>query len=410
MKNTINLYVKQVFATILNDTADITWTIFICLGTLIWITGTALNYRITRIVKTLDSYDIPYPEIWPKVSMIVTACNEADAVENAVRSKLDSDYPNLEVILIDDRSTDGTGEIIDHLAENDDRVSAIHITELPEGWLGKPYALHKGVEMADGKFLLLTDADVHFSRSTIKKTVAFCMDRNIDQLGVLPKMVTDDPVLKISMLTFVRIYGLIGRFWLIDNPKAEVFSGVGGYNLIRQSLFEKTNGFEWLKMDIADDVALSIMIHRAGGRNFIINGTDQIRVEWYRDFAGMVRGMEKGAFTTLGNFSLPINILKCIAQFIMELWPFFAIFLVTNPWLLALSWFSIILGFINALIIDRWLRGQTWPAFFYPIGSILFTFMMLRGGFLGWIRGGIYWRGTFYPAEQLRKGRKVRVL
>lgn len=394
----------------MTEPGHIIWIIIVVLGTLVWLTGTILNFRISKIITTFDHKKFPDPATWPKISIIIAACNEAGSIEPALKSKLASDYPDFEIIVVNDRSTDGTDKIIDRMARSDSRIKVIHITDLPGGWLGKPHALSKAIDIATGDYFLFTDADVYFSKFTIKKSVAFCEDGRIDQLGMLPKMISKDPFLKICLLTFIRTYGLIGRFWLIDNPNAEVFSGVGAFNLVRRSAFEKTEGFNWLRMDIADDVALAMMIHRTGGRNYIINGVDEINVEWYTGFREMVIGLEKAAFTTMGNFSLIGNVAKSLLFLVGELWPFIALGFIVIPWLKWMCIISIITGFLNALIVDRWGNGDTWPAFFYPVGSILITAMMIRGGIIGWKNRGVYWRGTFYPVDELKNGKRVRIM
>src|SRR6185503_6720653 len=134
----------------------------LCLGVAFWLFTGMLGVVSMWTMPVLARQRSPDPPRWPKLSIIIPACNEAASIEAAVTSRLAQDYPDFEVCVIDDRSTDGTGAIVDRLAEGDPRVRAVHITELPEGWLGKVHALHRGVSIATGEWLLLSDADVHF--------------------------------------------------------------------------------------------------------------------------------------------------------------------------------------------------------------------------------------------------------
>src|SRR6185369_2740694 len=106
-------------------------------------------------------------------SVVVPACNEARTIERALTSLLAQDYPDLEIVLVDDRSSDETGAIIEHLAASDRRISAIHVRELPAGWLGKVHALQRGLERARGELVLFTDADIHFAPGALRRAVAW---------------------------------------------------------------------------------------------------------------------------------------------------------------------------------------------------------------------------------------------
>lgn len=143
--------------------AKIFFAIFVVLGALYWIVQLVCTLRLIASVRTVAK--LPYKDLkkWPRVSVIIPARNEADTIKAAMRSRLESDYPNLEIILIDDRSTDNTPEIIEEIAQTDSRVKAIHIKELPKAWIGKLYAMHTGVEVASGAWLLFSDADVHIA-------------------------------------------------------------------------------------------------------------------------------------------------------------------------------------------------------------------------------------------------------
>src|SRR5262249_27703403 len=131
----------------------------------------------------------PAPPEWPSVSLIVPARNEEASIGPAVRSRLAEGYPALEVVLVDDRSTDGTGAVVDALAREDGRIQPVHVQTLPPGWLGKVHALREGLRLAKGEWILFSDADVHLAPSALQKAVALAEARGLDQLAVLPQLV-----------------------------------------------------------------------------------------------------------------------------------------------------------------------------------------------------------------------------
>src|SRR5258708_6682500 len=151
-----------------------------------WLFAAVRMLRAMRTVPMLGELKSVEPAHWPKVSLIVPARNEADSIERAVRSRLGDDYPDLETVLVDDRSSDGTGAIVDRLAAADARVVPVHLTQLPSGWLGKVHALHQGVARAHGEWLLFSDADVEFQPGTLRRVIAYCEERGIDHLAALP--------------------------------------------------------------------------------------------------------------------------------------------------------------------------------------------------------------------------------
>jgi len=368
-----------------------------------------LDYRITRLIRPLHKMNPAEPEKWPKVSLIIPACNEAETLEEAVRSKLECDYPDLEIILIDDRSSDTTGEIIDRLSLVDNRIKAVHISELPEGWLGKPHALTKGLEVATGDWYLFTDADVHFSNGSIKKTIAYCEEMKIDQLGVLPKIRTDDLLLNAVLLTYIRLFSLLAGFWGLCKPKSSAFTGVGAFNLVRRSAYEKTEGMEWLKLEIVDDVGLGMLIKRSGGHVSIVNGINDLKIVWYPGIREMTVGLEKGTYSTLGNFSLRRTAFWALLFLAVELSPIAAMLMIGIIPLQILGVVAWVVGLATSIRMAKWSNMPMLPAFFFPLGAIIFTGMLLRAGWVGWRRDGIVWRGTYYSCEVLREGKRFRL-
>src|ERR1700693_4382257 len=135
-----------------------------------WVAGVAPSL-ISLLSRSLDSVvaELEPPAVWPKVSIIVPARDEAEKIEAAMRSKLAIDYPDFELLAVDDRSQDQTGAILDRLAAEDPRLCVIHLTSLPEDWLGKSHAMQVAASHAQGEFVLFTDADVFFSPDLLRK-------------------------------------------------------------------------------------------------------------------------------------------------------------------------------------------------------------------------------------------------
>ena len=276
--------------------------------------------RIVCTVPVLRNVDPPEPESWPKLSVVIPACNEADKIEAAVRTVLRQDYPELEIVLIDDRSTDGTGDVVDRLAADDPRVLAVHVTELPDGWLGKVHALDVGVRRATGDWVLFTDADVHYSGDVLGRAVAYCEDRRLDHLAAAPEIWSNRFLSDVAVASFLRSFCVLARCWAIEDPNSGAFVGIGAFNLVRREAFDRTEGFEWLRLEVADDVGLGLMMKRSGARSCMVSAVGLLGLHWYRSIGEMARGVEKG-FASVAQCSVVRLLTVCLLTMALELAP-----------------------------------------------------------------------------------------
>jgi len=380
------------------------------LGGLYWLLNVLVVLRTIGQVPVLERLRPDEPQHWPKLSVIIPACNEAEHIEAATRSRLNDGYPNLEVILIDDRSDDGTGEIIDRLAEADDRVRALHISELPEGWLGKVHALNRGVEAATGDWLLFSDADVHIEPHTLSRSVAYCLERKLDLLAVLPEFWPRTFLLACAFAFFVRQICLAGRMWAVDNPHSRAFVGVGAYMLLRREALEQTGGFEELRLTVVDDMGLAQMLKESGAQCAVANGRRQVGLHFYGGLAEAVQGPEKSVLVSFG-FSYVRLVAVMLVMVLCDLSPAIALvagIALGTPILWGLGLAMGALALFSSLAVNRWLRMRLVPAVFFPIGLLVSVFAVARAAVLAAWRGGHVWRGVLYPNDVLRAGNRLR--
>ncbi|MCA1734075.1 MAG: glycosyltransferase, partial [Acidobacteria bacterium] len=194
---------------------------------------------------------------WPRVSVVVAGRNEEAAVEDAVVSLLALDYPDLEIVFVNDRSDDATGSILDRLAASDPRLRVIHVTELPEGWLGKNHALHLGAARASGTVLLFTDADVMFEPSTLRRAVRYLLDRNLDHLAASPRIVVRSPIVGMFVASFGLFFSIFSKPWRASGPNPKHHVGIGAFNLVKSSTYRRVGGHEPIRMRPDDDMKLA---------------------------------------------------------------------------------------------------------------------------------------------------------
>jgi len=372
---------------------------YLCAGLLYWALQFVFVPRTIRRIPALADLPAEGPKEWPKVSLVLPARNEGAAVESALLTRLAEDYPNLELIVVDDRSTDETGAIVDRVAARDPRAQAVHIADLPAGWIGKLNAMQQGAARATGEWLLFSDADVHVAPTALRRAIAWCEGRRLDHLAVVPELLPTGFVLDTAISVFVRTICLAVRVWAVEDEKSTASVGAGAFNLVRRSAFEKVGGFERLKMEPADDVGLGRLLKVSGARSSAVNGRGAVSVCFYRTLWAAAIGAERAIFTAMGQCSMWRTIAAGLLMGALELFP------VATMWL----WFWPGLAFLAATCglsaaVARWANRPLLPALCYPLGGLLIGVAIVRAGILGGWRGGIYWRGTFYSTEQLRQG------
>lgn len=353
-----------------------------------------------RQIRSLADQSTSLSDPPPKLSFIFSALNEADTIEPALRSVLALDYPGLEVIAINDRSTDATGEILDRIAREQPRLKVLHIRELPPGWLGKNHALHRGAMLASGDYLLFSDADVVFASSAVRRAVTYCEQHRLDHLTVLPALVVTGALLRMLMVQFVALFFLQYKPWKLPSSRAHSI-GSGAFNMVRRRAYLETGGHAAIPLAIIDDMLLGKLIGMRGLNQEALAGNGMVAVAWYRSVPAMFVGMRKNVFAA---FDYRLDKLIGVTLFILtvSIWPWIGLF-VDDDVTRLLNLGSLIA--VCALYVGI-LRLANWSMVclaYWPIISFVSLTMWWHGALLALIRGEIDWRGTRYSLADLRR-------
>ena len=203
------------------------WKAFAALGFAYWAVQLLSVLKLRQLPSVADMPLDDDSTGWPTVSVIMTARDEEAELEQALRSRQDDDYPALELIVVDDRSSDRTGEIADELAAQDSRLKVVHNEYLPEGWLGKVYAMSRGLAVAGGEWVLFSDADVRVKPGTLKRVMGYTARNGLDHLAVYPDMDLTSPVLD-NVVTASSRMGLAMAFvWKASDSGSKAAVWVG---------------------------------------------------------------------------------------------------------------------------------------------------------------------------------------
>ncbi|HTR65450.1 MAG TPA: glycosyltransferase family 2 protein [Terriglobales bacterium] len=386
---------------------------------LYWIAGCILGLAwLSRIVDATLGMprvaDVSRPE-WnrnpvrasgnPRVSIIVPARNEADHISASLASMLALDYDNCEIIAVNDRSTDRTGEIMDRVAASPEargRLRVVHVKELPTGWLGKAHAMWTAGNQATGDWLLFTDADVVFKPDSLRRALAYAEAEPADHLVLLPAMVMKTPGERMMIAFFQTLFVFGHRPWKVADPRARDHIGVGAFNLIRRSVYEAVGTYQRLRMEVLDDMKLGKVVKTGGYAQRNVFGGDLISVRWAKGAMGVVGNLTKNSFAVL-SFQWWRTLISAFGLACLNLGPFVGVFL-AHGW--ARLPFAVALGAMFLIYCGMSRRSAIPPYYFalHPLSSTLFVYTLLRSMQLTLSQGGVVWRDTFYPLADLKRG------
>jgi glycosyltransferase involved in cell wall biosynthesis len=369
--------------------------------TLVGLVATTFDFVLgNRRVPRLKNLTAPPDDLLPAVSIVIAARNEARNLEHALQSVMRLEYPRLEVIVVNDRSTDATGEILDRLAAQHPGLRVVHVAELPVGWLGKCHALHTGAAQATGDWLLFTDADVVMDPAMLRRAMGLAQRDRLDHLAVAPHIRMPGTLLPMFGGAFTLFFGMYARPWKAADPRSPRHIGIGAFNLVRAAAYRAVGGHGPIALRPDDDMKLGKLLKKHGCRQAIALGDGFITVEWYGSVPELVRGLEKNAFAGV-EYNLAAVVAASVGQLMFVIWPFAAL-LVTGGTTFGLN--AACVALMALLYADNagfhGLPRWHWVAI--PITALLFQYIIWRAVILTLLRDGIDWRGTHYPLAQLK--------
>ena len=362
-----------------------------------------------RLVRLADVALPVHGTALPRVSLIAPACNEAAGIERAVRGFLALRWPLLEVIVVEDRSTDDTRARLLALQHElqDPRLRLVLVDALPDGWLGKNHANARGAALATGEWLLFTDADVQMQPDTLQHALAYALGLHggptWDHLAGAPEARLPGPVLSQFPLYFALLFSAWTRPWAARDPRSRAHVGIGAFNLVRRSAYDAAGGHASVRLCPDDDLVLGKVLKAAGARQDFVFAQGLVAVDWYGSWREVRDGLMKNLFAGAG-YRAWLVVAGAFTQVLLVAWPVPALLLTSGParWLNA--------AILLLLALQGWLAARRFGTRAYgglllPLFAVFGSYLMLRSMALALWRGGIDWRGTRYPLEALRRFR-----
>ncbi|SHO43217.1 glycosyltransferase [Desulfopila aestuarii] len=345
-------------------------------------------------------------EPFPLVSIIVPACNEEKTIEPALKSLLAQNYPHLEIIVVNDRSTDATAQLLERLqCESSRPFSVLTISELPSGWLGKSHALQTGANHATGEILIFTDADIEMEQTTVSRAVRVLETEQLDHLSLMFQQVGGSWLLNGMILDAAS--GLLAVFkpWRVNDEKSRYFMGVGAFNMLRAEAYRAVSGHSLIAMHPIDDIMLGKIVKEHGLKQKCLLGQPYVTVCWYSTAIEMVAGLMKNVFSVV-HYRGWLAFLSMMLVFILNVLPLIGPFFSSGSVRLLFG-ITVLLRLLGLALGAR-LSGMPLSA---VAGGVLAPCMSIyiigRGAWITLKNGGISWRGSHYDLQELRKSRPL---
>jgi hypothetical protein len=338
------------------------------------------------------------------VTAVVPCRDEAHSVERAMRSLLAQDVPDLQVVAVDDRSADGTGELLDRLAARDPRLEVVHVAALPDGWLGKNHACHAGARRARGAWLLFTDADVVFAPDALRRALAAAEARGLGHLAVVPRLVAPGLLERAFVTAFAALLAPLVGVRDLRRAGTRAYFGVGAFNLVRRDAYERAGGHARLPLEVVDDVKLGLLLRRSGVPQGAADSGGLVSVRWQHGFLPSVLGLVKNAFA-----ALEYRPLRAVAAAVTGIaggaLPVALLALGPTGPVRALAAAALAVAVLHHAGTARRLAGSSGAeGLLMPACAVLLSAVVLGSAVAARARGGVVWRGTHYPLARVRAG------
>lgn len=369
---------------------------------LFWLThGLRVAFGAVRL-PWLKKFEPAADAECPRISILLAARDEEEKLPGALATLMEIDYPNLEVIAVDDRSKDATGRILDDFAATHSRLRVVHLTELPLGWLGKPHALQKAYETSSGEWLLFTDADVRFKRDALRRALSLAKERNVDHLTLFCDVEMVGFWEKVLITFFGLGFHLATDPARVSNPNSSRYVGIGAFQLLRRSAYEASGMHRRLAMEVIDDMKLGKIVKQAGFRSGCAVAHDFVVLRWHAGLGNLVRGVTKNFFAGAG-YDLRLVAAQLAGLVIMNILPFVGV-IFGHGWIRVFCAIAVSIAACFHAGVSLVMRVSPLYALTHPLGALLFCYMLLRSTVVTLRQGGIVWRDTFYPLEELKRG------
>jgi len=359
-----------------------------------------------KLTPYLDKFE-KRPHTNPKVTVILPARNEEDYLAKCLDSLINQDYPNYEIIVIDDSSEDSTGNIISKYAKNNSTIIPVLAKTKPYGWMGKNWACMEGYKIAKGELLLFTDADTIHAKNVISLAVSNLLSSNLDALTVIPKLVSIDFWTKVTLPMLSTFLHTRFSAIRVNDPSKKTGYFFGSFFIIKRKTYESVGTHEGVKQEIIEDGALGKKVKDAGHKMKMVRGDHLIEAIWARDRSTLWNALKRLMIPLyLQSSSIAVGIFFAVLFLLFIPFPIliyssiFTFDTISNSMLLVSSLIASILIYAGAIIeVKKGLQLKLIFALFGPVGSLVVVLGFLGGLLQAKKDASVSWRGRTYSMK-----------
>jgi cellulose synthase/poly-beta-1,6-N-acetylglucosamine synthase-like glycosyltransferase len=358
-----------------------------------------------------EAMHVPFGPNAPRLSVLVAAKDEEANIATCVRTLLEQDYPNSEIIAINDRSTDRTGAILDTMQEaHPDRLRVVHVRKLPEGWFGKNNAMREGVAVADGDWLCFVDADCRqTSRHTLSVAMREALNERVDFLSVLPVLETKSFWERLIQPVCAAIMVIWFNPERVNDPRSKAAYANGAFMLLTRETYDAIGGHHAVRTELNEDMHMARLTKESGRKLRVTENEGLYLTRMYSTFGECWRGWSRifyGCFKTFRRLAASLGML-----FVASVFPYLSLlaavigWLVADPaergpWNTALATTALVVVMVQSVMFRfmRLVRAEPWAWLTYPLGAIIGVGILLAAMRKLRRAGTTTWRGTTYPS------------
>jgi len=368
-------------------------------GLVLFMINLFLNLRALKRPRPDSRPPVPAPLI----SVMVPARDEEDNIETCLRSLQAQDYPNFEILVIDDHSSDNTAAIVKRMAAQDSRIRFFQSEPLPEGWAGKTFACYQLARQARGSWFLFVDADTIHAPHMLRSVLSVAMESNrLGMLSGFPRQLANSLPQKIAIpVLYFVIMSWLPIWWLHRSRKPRPSLAIGQFLLFPREGYWKIGGHQAVKSRIIEDVWLGVEINRSGSRHIAIDLSPVVSCNMYHDVGAMCEGFVKWMYSVAAMSRIFLALLLAAGYFFF-LAPFYwlwqELFVAPTGWG-AIIGFQVVMVFGMRWLVDSRFKEPVVSAFLHPLG---FTFLILTALYAGSrqvVGAGVRWKNRLYSKE-----------
>ena len=376
------------------------YQLIIAAGLFSFMLNLILNLRSLKVPR----WDSKMPEPAPLISILIPARDEEANITACLESLQKQDYPNFEILVLDDNSSDNTTSIVRRIAAKDDRIQLFSGQPLRQGWAGKPFACYQLAKKARGSWLLFVDADTTHAPHMLRSVLALAIELKPSLLSGFPRQLATSLAQKVAIpVLYFVILSWLPLWWLQRSKEPKPSLAIGQFLLFPSEEYWRIDGHRAVKSRILEDVWLGVEVNRQGGRQIAVDLSPVVSCNMYQNLGSMWEGFIKWIYSVAA-LSPAALVGLIVAGYIFFLAPFYSLwnelFVVAAP----SAWRVIIIFQVATILIMRWLVDNNFKepvisAFLHPVG---FSFLFITGLYAGARRAlgaGIRWKDRLYGRE-----------